>query len=112
MSFNSHNTGNFHPNERNKISKSKLGFPFIQYKEHFRNQTKGFCSIVDQTQDLFGTSSRTKCLIDFTFLALNKVGANQDFETKIKSFHFILAQSGNSMITTACPLKSGRKEHN
>ena len=25
--FNSHNSGNFHPNEENKISKSKLGSP-------------------------------------------------------------------------------------
>ena len=25
------------------------------YKKHFRNQTKGFCSVVDKTQDFFGT---------------------------------------------------------
>ena len=31
---------------------------------------------------------------------------------RIKSLHFILAQSGNSIIATACPLKSSWKEHN
>ena len=30
----------------------------------------------------------------------------------IKSLHFILAQSGNSLIAAACPLKSIQKEHN
>ena len=43
LSFNSHNSGNFHLNEKNEIS--KLGSP--------QNQTKGICSLVDQTHDLF-----------------------------------------------------------
>ena len=30
----------------------------------------------------------------------------------LKSLHFILAQSGNSIIVIACPLKSSCKEHN
>ena len=33
-------------------------------------------------------------------------------QCKLKSLHFILAQSGNSIIATACPLKSSWKEHN
>ena len=33
-------------------------------------------------------------------------------ETRLKSLHFILAQSGNSIIATARPLKSSQKEHN
>ena len=58
LSFNSHNSGNFHPNEKSKISESKLGSPLFDIKKHFRNETKDFCSIVDQTQDIFfGTPS-------------------------------------------------------
>ena len=49
---NSHNSGNFHLNEERKISKSKLRPPLSDTKK-LKNQTKGFCSIVDQTQDLF-----------------------------------------------------------
>ena len=30
----------------------------------------------------------------------------------VESLHFILAQSGNSIIAAACPLKSSWKEHN
>ena len=54
LSFNSHNSGNFHLNEKNKISKSKLESLLSNTKlKHFINQTKDFCSIVDQMQDLF-----------------------------------------------------------
>ena len=55
LSFNPYNSGNFHPNEKNKTSKSKLGSPLSNTKKDFKNQTKCFCSIVDQMQDFFGT---------------------------------------------------------
>ena len=35
-----------------------------------------------------------------------------NFILYVKSLHFILAQSGNSIIASACPLKISRKEHN
>ena len=34
LCFNSHNSGNFHPNEKNKISKSMLESPLSNTKEN------------------------------------------------------------------------------
>ena len=52
LPFKSHNSGIFHPNEKNKIQSQSLGLLYPKQK-HFKIRTKGFCSIVDQTQDLF-----------------------------------------------------------
>ena len=52
FSFNSLKSSNIHSNEKNKISKSKLG-SLLSNTKNFRNQIKGFCSTGDQTQDLF-----------------------------------------------------------
>ena len=40
--FYSHNSGNFHSNEKNKIPESKLESRLSKTKNNFRNQTKDF----------------------------------------------------------------------
>ena len=49
LSFNFHRSGDFYPNEKNKI----VMVSFNQNKIRFRNQTKGICSTVHQTRGLF-----------------------------------------------------------
>ena len=60
LSFNSYNSGNFHPNNKNKMSKSKLPPSRLPKTKNISEiKQKGFCSIVDQTQDLvIGTPGR------------------------------------------------------
>ena len=65
LSLNSHNSGNFHLNEKNEIS--KLGSPLSNTKKHFRNQTKGICSLVDQTHDIFWYTWYLECYYQLKF---------------------------------------------
>ena len=48
---NYHSSGNFHSNEKNKMSESKSKSHLSKTKNNFRNQTKGFPLFVDQMQD-------------------------------------------------------------
>ena len=52
LSFNSYNSGNFHSMEKNKISKSKLGFCLSKTKRILEIEQKAFV-LFNQTQDLF-----------------------------------------------------------
>ena len=57
MSFtsNSHNSGKFHSNEKNKISESKLESHLSKTKNNFRNQTKGFQLLLIKCRTFLGT---------------------------------------------------------
>ena len=57
FTFNSRNSGNFHPNEKNKISKSKLGSPLSNTKDISEIKRKAFVLLLIKRRTFYGTPS-------------------------------------------------------
>ena len=69
--------------------------------------------------NLIGTVRKVELISTFTTALCESWNVNYKYTwdnagdlKQLKSLQFILAQSGNFMIGTTCPLKSSRKEHN
>ena len=60
----------------------------------------------------FKTKPNAFVLADLDFLDKMFVEVRVSCGACVKSLHFILAQSGNSIITNVCPLKFSWKKHN
>ena len=63
LSFNSHNSGNFHRNEKNEISKSNLGSPLSNTRNISEIKQKAFVLLLIKHTTFFGTPGILNAII-------------------------------------------------